>query len=401
VSDNDVTNSETPVEAEAPAPEEAQAPAPVEAQAPAPVEVQVPAPEEPQPAASPVATSIVVFHAVSARDAAAPRRRARGTINALSFALGAGVFAFVGAPEDGTFALFDVITGARAPLRGRVTIAGHSPARSGITRARMGVLSPEPILPSARTVLEAVNIAQLARGEARAHSTEVLASLGLEYLAPRNPRSLSFAETRAVELALALSTPSPLLVVLHEPLADVAVNLLGVVRERIRQLATSGACVVMTTSSLADARALGENVFLLQRGAVVSGTAATEALPGAAPLLVAWVRPSEQHDGIAPIRLLARVLAERPEISSVAWTDSPASSSQASELRLSGNDIDACALALADAAAEVGAIIEAIAPASPGLTRLRAAAEAAEALRRVSADQRFPGPNASVARGAR
>src|SRR5262249_12597577 len=104
---------------------------------------------------------------------------------------------------------------------------------------------------------------------------------------------------------------------------------------------------------------------------------------------------------IAPVRLLARVLAERPEVSSVAWNDNPASSSQASELRLSGNDIDACALALIDAAAEVGAVIEAIAPASPGLTRLRAAAETAEALRRASTDRRPHGPNASVPRGAR
>jgi len=342
----------------------------------------------PEPAAPP-APAVVVFQSVTARDLAGPRRRARGTITGLSLSFGTGVYAFVGAPEDGTFALFDILTGVRAPLRGRVLVAGASPARSGALRARMGVLSPEPALPSARTVDEVVRIAQIARGQAQVRSSDVLEPLGLEFLASRNPRSLSFAETRAVELALALSTPSPVLVVLHEPLADIAVNLLGLVRERIRQLAASGACVVVTTSSPGDARALADDVFVLHRGAVAPGSVGE---PQASPLLVAWVRPLEQDEGLAPIRLLARALAARPEISSVAWNDLPASSSQASELRLSGTDLDACALALADAATEVGAVIEAITPASPGLTRLRAATEATDALRRAAAHQRSAAP---------
>ncbi len=349
------------------------------------------------PAARP-SSVIVIFQAVTARDMAGPRRRARGTLNAVSFSLGTGVFAFVGSPEDGTFALIDVMTGARAPSRGQVLVTGVSPERSGRLRARMGFLSPEPVLPAARNVSDVVDSALQARGQTQLLPLDVLEPLGLSYLAQRDPRSLSFTETRAVELALALSTPSPLLVVLHEPLADVAINLLGLVRERIRLLAASGACVVITTSSPADARALADDVFVLHRGAITSETAATGVLPGSvAPLLVAWVRPMEQTEGLAPIRLLARVLAARPEISSVAWNDNPADSSRASELRLSGTDIDACALALADAATEVGAVIDAIMPASPSLTRLRAAAEAAEALRRATAHQRhgasnFPAP---------
>ena len=70
-------------------------------------------------------------------------------------------------------------------------------------------------------------------------------------------------------------------------------------------------------------------------------------------------------------------------------------------LRLSGTDIDACALALADAATEVGAVIEAISPASPSLTRLRAATEAAEALRRTTAHQRPDPSNVRAPGGVR
>lgn len=360
---------------------------------------EVPAVEVTPTAPSPV---IVVFQSVTARDMAGPRRRARGTLNAVSFSLRTGVFAFVGSPEDGTFALVDVLTGAHAPSRGRVLVTGVSPEGSARLRARIGFLSPEPVLPAARTVSEVVDSALQARGQTPNRHLEVLEPLGLAYLAQRNPRSLSFTETRAVELALALSTPSPVLVVLHEPLADVAINLLGLVRERIRRLAASGACVVITTSSPADARALADDVFVLHRGAIASETAATGALPGSiSPLLIAWVRPMEHTEDLAPIRLLARLLAARPEISSVAWSDQPTGSSQASELRLSGTDIDACALALADAATEVGAVIEAITPASPSLTRLRAAAEAAEALRRTTAHQRPGAPNIAAPGGGR
>jgi ABC-2 type transport system ATP-binding protein len=359
----------------------------------------VPVPDELPPVPSP---AVVVFQSVTSRDMAGPRRRARGTLNAVSFSLRTGVFAFVGSPEDGTFALVDVLTGARAPSRGRVLITGVSPERSGRLRARMGFLSPEPVLPAGRTVSDVVDSALQARGQTRTPHLEVLDPLGLAHLARRDPRSLSFLETRAVELAIALSTPSPVLVVLHEPLADVAINLLGLVRERIRLLAASGACVVITTSSPADARALADDVFVLHRGAIASETAATDVVPGSvSPLLVAWVRPMEPADGLAPVRRLARALATHPEISSVAWNDPSTGSSQASELRLSGTDIDACALALADAATEVGAIIEAILPASPSLTRLRAAAEAAEALRRTTAHQRPGASNVPAPGGGR
>lgn len=346
-----------------------------------------PAPPEAAPPVAPPAPAsppIVVVQSVTARDAAGPRGRARGSLNAVSFSLGTGVTAFVGAPEDGTLALVDVLSGSRAPSRGRILVVGASPERSFAVRTRIGVLSPEPALPAAKTVSALVSTALEARGQTRTTPAEILKSLGLEHLLARNPRSLSFAETRAVELALALSTPSPLLVILHEPMSDLAINLMGVVREHIRHVAEAGACVAIITSSPADARALADDVYTLHRGSVFRDERAHQALPRGAPLLVAWVRPAEQEDGLTPIRRLARALASRPEVTSVTWNDEATSTAQAAEIRLSGVDLDACALALSDAATEVGAIVEAIAPASAGFTRLRAAAEASDALRRAA-----------------
>lgn len=376
----------------------------------APDVAPVEAPREPEPSSVPSIPTpsktvppmpVVMVQSVTARDQAGPRGRARGTLNGISFSLTAGVFAFVGAPEDGTIALVDVLSGVRAPLRGHVQVVGVSPERSSRLRSRMGVLSPEPSLPSARSVTDLVTAALVARGQTQPRAADVLGSLGLDYLASRRPQSLSFAETRAVELALALSTPSPILVVLHEPLVDVAINLLGVVRERIQQLARDGACVVVTTSSPADARSVSDDIFLLHRGSVIRDVSIASAVAPNVPMLVAWVRPSDSSHGIAPIRRLAQALADKPEVSSVAWTDADVQPSRSAELRLSGSDLDACALALADAATDVGAVVEAITPASPGIARLRAAAETAESLRRAAAQSRLVGTNVPGRGGVR
>ncbi len=333
---------------------------------------------------APTEGGIVVLESVFARDTAAPRGRSRGTLAGVNVSLGASVYAFVGAPEDGTLALTEVLTGKRSPLRGRALVSGLSPARSSETRKRIGSLWAEPSLPEARHVDAAVRIALEARGDASTGATAVLEPLGLGHLASREPRSLSYAETRAVELALALATQSPLLVVLYEPLSDVAINLLGLVRERIREIARGGACVVVMTSSPADARALADRTLVLHKGLILGEADAAEPLPGGEPAVIAWVRPAEGDATLAPVRVLSRLLAERPEVRAVSWSEGPAGSPRTAELRVVGDDLDACALALVDAATEASVVIEAIAPASAGITQVRAATEALVAMRRLS-----------------
>lgn len=316
-------------------------------------------------------TPIVVMERVQARDAGGPRGGARGTLADVSVMLGAGLHAFLGAPEDGTFAIHDVLSGARAPQRGKVTVAGFDPARTSFLRARMGVLPPEPRLPAARTVRDAVRLAMRARGEAADHFDAVIELLGLRDLHARDPRALSFAEERAVELTLALSTPAPVLVLLHEPLADVSPARPGVVASRLRELAEAGACVIVTTSSPADARALADQVLVLHRGRLARASHAGEglALPAPADLTV-WLREGA--------RALAAALSARPEVTSAAWEDPSATSAWpgAACVRLRGPDEAALALALADTVAAEGVDIEGIERRAPTLADVRVATEA-------------------------
>jgi ABC-2 type transport system ATP-binding protein len=317
----------------------------------------------------PAARPVVELARVYARDAAGIEGRARGSLAGVSLSLGAGIHAFLGAPEDGTLALAELLGGARGPLKGRVTVAGRNPASTPFLRARVGALAAEPRLPAASTVRAAVRLAMRARGETGERFDAVIDPLGLSPLQARDPRSLSFAEQRAIELAIALSTPAPLLLVLHEPLADVAMPRLDLIPLRLREAAGSGCCVVLTTSSPADARALADHVVVLHKGLV-----AREALGGRGIVLDegitlrAWVHLAGQA------RELCAALALRPEVSAVSFRDGPPG--EATLVTVTGDHAEPCALAVIEAALETGAEIDALTEEAPSLGDVRAATEA-------------------------
>ncbi len=351
----------------------------------------------------------LVLAQVHARDGAGPNGRARGAITALTLALGPGIHTFLGAPEDGTLALFDALTGARRPLSGKVTLAGQNPFSTAYIRARIGALAPEPRLPPAPTVGAAIRLALAARGEGSHRFDAVLDPLGLSGLHARRPGSLGFAEVRAVELALALTTPAPLLIVLHEPLADVAVPQIAAIPRRLRELAAAGACVVAATSSPADARALEGRILVLHRGFLVreaNGGGAGLALGEAE--ITAWVRDAPGEPGV---RELAAALTRKPGVHRVTWDDgaragsptrvhdseslagagpSRAGRAGPSLVRVRGDSAEACAEALLDAAVESSVVLDAIAPTSPDLAAVRAATDTLLRMRAAA-------PRASIA----
>lgn len=315
----------------------------------------------------------LVLEQVHAVDAAGPRGIARGRLAGVDLHLTRGVHAVLGAPEDGTIALTEALAGSRHPLRGRVLVAGKEPSRSAAVRARIGALGPVPRLPDARSVRHAVRLAMRARGEQGDRADAVLEALGLSALRARNPLALAFTEARAVELALALSTPAPQLVILHEPLAEVAIAQPGSVRQRISDLASAGVCVVVVTSSPADARLLADDIYVLQRGVILRATKGDGAglMPGHDVVLVAWVR-----DGSPGVRELAAALAHRPEVHALAVDRPHDAPGGCAAVRLHGPDLDACAVALSEAAVATGAHIDAIATAPPSMLEVKAATDA-------------------------
>ncbi|WP_437281472.1 ABC transporter ATP-binding protein [Sorangium sp. So ce375] len=325
--------------------------------------------------------AVVVLEGVRARDAAGEEGRARGGLSGLSVALGAGVHAVLGAPEDGTLALAEVLAGRAAPLAGRVLVAGRDPLRSAATRARIGVLAVTPELPEGASVASCMSVALRARGAPASGAAALLEPLGVAPLLARRRASLSFSEARAVELSLALAVPRPLLLCLVEPFAEVAVPSAEPVRERVRALAAAGACVVLLTSSTVDASALADRVHVLDRGVIVRtepgagerlAASPGAASPGAGQLEVELhVLVHERAPDAPGARALAAALASAPAVRAGAWERGPAEA--VSTLRIRAADREAAALAILDAAAREDVTLIAISSPAPSLRDVRAA----------------------------
>lgn len=310
---------------------------------------------------SPDAAPILVLRALHAKDAAGERRRPRGRLAGIDLALGSGVHAVVGSPEDGTLALHDALTGTRAPVRGSVRVAGLDPAACASIRARIGALSEDPWLPAARSVEAAVRLAVGARATGPAEpALAFLAELGLGPLFGRRPEALGYAEARAVELAVALATTDPLLVVLHEPTCAVATGALARIRSRIAELAETGTCVVVTTSSAAEAALLAERALVLPRGLLRIGPAAVKAGGTEAGELVARIAA----DDAPRVRELAAALSSRPEVRGVSWEDAPRTREGRAlgpaRLSVRGDDLEACSVVLIEAVVESGVVVDSL-----------------------------------------
>ncbi|WP_437680621.1 ATP-binding cassette domain-containing protein [Sorangium sp. So ce131] len=321
---------------------------------------------------------VVLLEGVRARDHAGEAGRPRGSLFGAAAALGPGVHAILGAPEDGTLAIAELLAGRAPPLAGRVLVGGRDPFRSAATRARIGVLSAAPELPDAASVASSMAMALRVRDEPAARAAALLEPLGVAPLLARRRASLSFAEARAVELALALGLPAPLLICLVEPFAEVAVPSPEPVRERLRALAADGACVVLITSSTVDARALADHIHVLDHGVIArtepghGDRLAGPPRPGAAmPEAELFVLVHERAPDAPGARALTAALAASPAVRAGAWERGPADVS--STVRVRTADREAAALAILDAAAREDVAIVAISSLAPSMRDVRAA----------------------------
>ncbi len=302
---------------------------------------------------------------------------ARGRVGAMvrnvSTTWDRGVLAIVGTVGDGTSALLAVIAGAIRARTGQVIVGGKSPedARSEIAHVPL-----DPTLPDALRVEEVCDLASSIRGEPARPATERLSVLGIEALAKRRVRSLSVGETRAVALAIALTSSAKVLLV-EEPLATLEPTAPGRVIEAIRARAAAGTVVVVTTASVRDATRIADRVLVLTAGVLAPLPAAlAHANDGVVRLRI--VVPS-RADGTRGTSALVSALAEDAAIASVethAFAPSPsdpAGARAASTVIVSGRDLVAVAKSVANAAASARVDVETIESAVAPLETIRAA----------------------------
>jgi ABC-type uncharacterized transport system YnjBCD ATPase subunit len=183
---------------------------------------------------------------------------------------GVGLTVIVGDQRAALARLIEIAAGARRPRRGSARLDNEEIHRSPEARAKLGALLAEEALPPRASVGES---AQLALGLRKpgAEADAALDEWGLARLRGESPERLGAEELRAVALCLALAAPHAAAIVLFDPLGLAAK--LG--HARIRDAcwrAAERAVVIVCTTLLDDAAALGGELVLVLGGRVTDAT---------------------------------------------------------------------------------------------------------------------------------
>jgi len=277
-----------------------------------------------------------------------------------------GVLVVLGTPADGTTALLEVIAGTTRVRAGRALVDGRVPSEA---RASVVYVPLETCLPDALRVDEVCDLAGRIRGEPAQTPASRLAVLGLESLAHRRVRSLSPSESRAVSLAIALTSKASVLLV-EEPLAGLDPSAPARVIEALRARAAAGAAVVVTTASVRDATRLADQLGVLTQG-VFSHLPPSLAHVGDGGAKLRVVLAATGASEVSPF---VAALAEESAVGSVetaAFTPTRALHAAVAVV-VSGRDLLTLARAVGAAAARSGANVLAVESAVMPLDAIRA-----------------------------
>lgn len=283
----------------------------------------------------------------------AERGRPAAILRNVGFVWGSGVLAIMGTPYDGVSTLLGVLAGMITPRAGRASIEGRTPAEE---RARIAYVPLDAAVPEALRVEELCDLAANIRKETPMPAAQRLSALGLEGLASRSCRTLTSSEARSVLLALALTSPSPVVLV-EEPLSGLEPAAASRALEAIRARATAGASIIVTTASVRDATRLGDRLAIMTAGVLGPVHAAQPHVVGD----VARIRLLLPADA-RPAALVA-ALADEADVGSV--------ETAARALVVAGKDLVAIASAITRAVAATGVDVEAIEPQVTSLDLLR------------------------------
>jgi ABC-type multidrug transport system ATPase subunit len=181
--------------------------------------------------------------------------------------------AFVGSPRDGVALALSVFAGARRAVSGSVSVLGAPPEHPE-TRRAVAYVPRDTCLPDALRVNEVLRLAAALRGEATEASPESpearLARFGLEALATRAVRSLSQGEARGVALVEAITSKVVSVLLIEEPFVRMDSRVSPELAKALRARAEAGACVVVSTASVRDARDIADELVTFSEGGIVT-----------------------------------------------------------------------------------------------------------------------------------
>nr|WP_184816604.1 ABC transporter ATP-binding protein [Actinophytocola algeriensis] len=201
------------------------------------------------------------------------------------------VFALLGPNGAGKTTTVEILEGHRKRDAGDVDVLGADPATAGRAwRARLGIVLQTANDAAELTVRESVRH-YAAYYPNPAGPDDVIEQVGLTAKADARVKSLSGGQRRRLDVALGV-VGRPELVFLDEPTTGFDPEARRQFWELIRNLATSGTTILLTTHYLDEAEALADRVAVIAGGRIVAeGTPATLGGRSTAKATVSWLGP--------------------------------------------------------------------------------------------------------------
>jgi tungstate transport system ATP-binding protein len=184
----------------------------------------------------------------------------------LTFAAGAPTM-LVGPNGSGKSSLMRIAMGLSSPSSGRVTYGG----RSNVPPVRRAIVFQRPVMlrrSAAGNVTYALAAAGVPRAERDAAAQELLDRVGLGALSDRPARRMSGGEQQRLAIARALAK-APEILFLDEPTASLDPAATKATEDIIAGIAARGIKIVMATHDLGEARRLGGEIVLMNKGRVI------------------------------------------------------------------------------------------------------------------------------------
>jgi NitT/TauT family transport system ATP-binding protein len=193
---------------------------------------------------------------------------AKTVVRDCSFSVTSGAFTVLIGPSGcGKTTLINLIAGYERPTGGRVTVEGQDV--TGPTQDRLVVFQETALFPW-MTVLQNVMYGPLvqrrvAREEAHAAATDLLARVGLKDFYDKYPSQLSGGMQRRAELARALIN-RPRVLLMDEPFRGLDAMTRQLMQEYVLKLFEgSGQTILFVTSEIDEALLLADRLVLLSR----------------------------------------------------------------------------------------------------------------------------------------
>ncbi|NOU26448.1 MAG: hypothetical protein HOO96_00965 [Polyangiaceae bacterium] len=281
---------------------------------------------------------------------AAVFREAKVSCGPLTFALPAGVTAFVGEVADGTEAVLRGL-GELGPRSGKVRLGNRALEPSDV--AFVGQDAP---LPEGLFARECVDLGAKVRKIAREDGAVLLERFGLGALGQRRVEKLTLGERRAIAMVDAI-TSQRRVIVLVDPLSHVAQEAAPAILRALRELRKTNVFVVTSVSSPGLAADYASTVVLMDRGRALAPTTTSR------PLLLASQGPVQVRIVTSEPMNLLRELAR----------EGLATHADAGHVSVTGASLSAVAKAVQHAIVHAGVPITAVIPDGPPLAHVRAA----------------------------